>query len=443
LTTEIAIMNKSAVSLAADSAVTIQIPGPSGNSSKVLYSANKLFALSKYSPVGLMVYGNASMLGIPWETIVKIYRRYLGDREFPHLDGYCHDFFNFLDHFDVGDEVQERYVVSGANFIFRGLRNELDRWVEGEIKKGRAVTPAQVKARLDELISDRYKEFIKLGNLSVLPKTKRSNLRTKYRGLVKDVAKKVFERLPLTPRTEAQLLTIAVNAASIGPRNQSGVVIAGFGTKDLYPHCRSFEVAAVFAGKTIKRDEKKVSVTHDMEAAIISFAQSDDVRTFMEGIGPDLKKFLREVFYGIMTNALPERLQNEVTTKLGLTESQSSVLRKITGDICKGACDFAFSKLSEQQRTRYIDPVVRATAFLDKAELASMAETLVNLVSFRKQVTMAKETVGGPIDVAVITKGDGLVWIKRKHYFPPELNHHFFSNYYRKGGFNDQNDQEE
>jgi hypothetical protein len=40
--------------------------------------------------------------------------------------------------------------------------------------------------------------------------------------------------------------------------------------------------------------------------------------------------------------------------------------------------------------------------------------------------------VAGPIDVAVISKGDGLVWIKRKHYFKPELNYHFFENYYRE-----------
>ncbi len=43
---------------------------------------------------------------------------------------------------------------------------------------------------------------------------------------------------------------------------------------------------------------------------------------------------------------------------------------------------------------------------------------------------MCAETVGGPIDVVVISKGDGFVWIKRKHYFKPELNPHFFSNYY-------------
>lgn len=32
--------------------------------------------------------------------------------------------------------------------------------------------------------------------------------------------------------------------------------------------------------------------------------------------------------------------------------------------------------------------------------------------------------------VAVISKGDGFVWINRKHYFKPELNASFFSNYF-------------
>jgi hypothetical protein len=59
-----------------------------------------------------------------------------------------------------------------------------------------------------------------------------------------------------------------------------------------------------------------------------------------------------------------------------------------------------------------------------------MAEALVNLTSFKRKISLEAETVGGPIDVAVISKGDGLVWIKRKHYFEPKLNPQFFDLYY-------------
>lgn len=68
--------------------------------------------------------------------------------------------------------------------------------------------------------------------------------------------------------------------------------------------------------------------------------------------------------------------------------------------------------------------------FMPKQELASMAESLINLTSMKRKVSMEKETVGGPIDVAVISKGEGFVWIKRKHYFSRELNERFFARHF-------------
>jgi len=76
---------------------------------------------------------------------------------------------------------------------------------------------------------------------------------------------------------------------------------------------------------------------------------------------------------------------------------------------------------------------------LPKDELAAMAEALVHLTAFKRKMNVGMETVGGPIDVAVISKGDGFVWVKRKHYFPAELNQHFFTNYFR--GLNNGNHQ--
>jgi hypothetical protein len=51
-----------------------------------------------------------------------------------------------------------------------------------------------------------------------------------------------------------------------------------------------------------------------------------------------------------------------------------------------------------------------------------MAETLVNLTTFKRRVSTSRETAGGPIDVAVVSRGDGFVWVRRKRYFPIELN---------------------
>jgi hypothetical protein len=56
-----------------------------------------------------------------------------------------------------------------------------------------------------------------------------------------------------------------------------------------------------------------------------------------------------------------------------------------------------------------------------------MAEALVNLTKLKRRVTFGAETVGGPVDVAIISKGDGFVWIKRKQYFDKDLNPMYFA----------------
>ncbi|MDC5005524.1 hypothetical protein OFM98_16290, partial [Acinetobacter baumannii] len=63
MTAEVAIINSNGVALAADSAVTVR-------GKKIFNSALKLFSLSKTEPVGIMVYGTAELLAVPWETLI-------------------------------------------------------------------------------------------------------------------------------------------------------------------------------------------------------------------------------------------------------------------------------------------------------------------------------------------------------------------------------------
>jgi hypothetical protein len=81
-------------------------------------------------------------------------------------------------------------------------------------------------------------------------------------------------------------------------------------------------------------------------------------------------------------------------------------------------------------------------AIMNKTAVALAADSAVTIEqdkgqkifnTVNKLFTLSKyHPVGGPIDVAVISKGDGFVWIKRKHYFKPELNPGFFANYFRE-----------
>jgi hypothetical protein len=53
-----------------------------------------------------------------------------------------------------------------------------------------------------------------------------------------------------------------------------------------------------------------------------------------------------------------------------------------------------------------------------------LAEFLVDLtIKYERFILMpGAGTVGGPIEVAAITKHEGFKWVKRKHYFSPQFN---------------------
>ena len=76
----------------------------------------------------------------------------------------------------------------------------------------------------------------------------------------------------------------------------------------------------------------------------------------------------------------------------------------------------------DRARKEHAYPLRRVLGVLPVDEMAELAETLINLQALKEKVTKSSETVGGFVDVAIITKSEGLVWVKRKHFFDIGLN---------------------
>ncbi len=123
MTAVLGILNKQAVAIAADSAVTVG--GPENH--KIFNRANKVFTLSKRHPVGIMLYNSASFMAIPWETIIKIYRDKLGETSFPTLKEYQNNFLEFLasKNYFANEEMQRNYFASFAVNIVDSIINEI------------------------------------------------------------------------------------------------------------------------------------------------------------------------------------------------------------------------------------------------------------------------------------------------------------------------------
>lgn len=427
MTAEVAVINSTGVALAADSAVTI-------GSQKIYNSALKLFALSKTEPVGVMIYGNAALMNMPWETIIKIYRKEIGLNSYKTLPEYANSFFAFLasrsDFFPT--ETQETWLAMNVLGYYELIFDSLIKKVEKRIKETGSIGEAATGEFLKSMVEEHHSSLIKRAFLDGMNKAFEDEVRKKYAPKIKSLREEVFKELPLARSVVTKLNNIAamLHSRDIFSQSTSGIVIAGFGTADLYPSVETNEIEGVICGRIKKKrlDNKCTRILKGTECAVIPFAQDDMVASFMNGLNPSVHGFvisyLNEVF-----RRLPELIDRD--SMRGDDDEKNKALKQYGADIQSLLGNF-LNQLSAHTQREHVQPIMQMVNALPKDELAAMAESLVNLTAFKRRMTRTLETVGGPIDVAVISKGDGLVWVKRKHYFPKELNQHFFANYYRE-----------
>jgi hypothetical protein len=154
MTAEIAILNKSAVALAADSAVTFSI----GGERQVFQTVNKLFSLSKYHPVGVMVYGNAEFMDVDWETIVKIYRNALSKRSFDSLHEHAIHFVRFLQtNVELFDErCQQDFIERRLTAEFTSMRDDVLKKIHQIIEQQGKITSSEIRDTMRSVAMERH-----------------------------------------------------------------------------------------------------------------------------------------------------------------------------------------------------------------------------------------------------------------------------------------------
>ena len=153
-------------------------------------------------------------------------------------------------------------------------------------------------------------------------------------------------------------------------------------------------------------------------------AQTDVMQTFLFGIND---RFLSD-----LSNELPSKIKDNIDSiddnmfAPGKKNEVRAQISTITASVLKHVNEVAVNN--------YMRPIIESVATLPIEELALLAESMINITSLRRKVALDRNigTVGGPIDVAIISKGDGFIWLKRKHYFERKYNPQYFYSHFEK-----------
>lgn len=414
MTAEIAILNRTAVALAADSIVTLS--GTSG--SKTYDSAEKIFELSRFRPIGLMVYNNAELIRIPVEILVREFREEISD-QFTHLLDVWPCFKRFILKICSNSEFDDSTTEYRA-LIDNELGNLKLAFVNAAMKRsdsGGKKTPTEINENLVKLI-DLAVDVARYNQLpGFMENITQDQFTERYGEITREHVNKKMAPLvqSITGEEMGDELWDKFNQLGfvlVRSRKKSsaftGIVFAGFGRNDRFSSLQSVEIDGIYFDQVRVINTKDVDIDrHGETAAIVPFAQKDMPERFIFGIDQDFEERLKKIAEELATQVLSQASNSFNPQQV--EEIKTAAIKRFTESI----------EIQKEQASRELNSVVN---HLSKKELGEVAYSLVELTSRKRRYSRQMETVGGPIDVAILTRNEGFVWVRRKRYFDVELN---------------------
>ncbi|UUD63125.1 hypothetical protein D16iCDA_15670 [Pseudomonas seleniipraecipitans] len=423
MTAEIAIMSRTAVVLAADSAVTVSYWKEGYQQRRYFKGVNKLFELARSGPVGLMIYGSASLQGVPWELAIKSFRESIGDTQYDSLETYPERFIEYVQHNDklFTDDAKLKALVSLVGASHFRLQAMVARFAgEEELISMESKTDEQIEAALTQA----EQEISSVALPDLLTEADIANAAAKTAGVLSAEAPHsvlIFmqqeSRAYLIPRFVAAMAELAVKEF-FGYADETGIVIAGYGKEDYFPALEEYICYGFLGDRLIVRREEPRVMDANAPAVIQPFATTHMIDTFRTGVAPDVLSNTLESTRQALGD-LGLRVMEECGAQTPLSTDR---LEEMVSIAHKEHTDRWYREI----RNQHVFPLSNIIHSLPLPDMAGLAKSLIELESLKERVTKPSESVSGPIDVAVISKHDGFVWIDRKHYFRPELNPRYF-----------------
>lgn len=434
MTAIVGVINSQGIAIAADSAVTI-----SGRNVKKVYNrSNKIFTLSKFHPVGISIYNSSDLIGMPLETLIKVYRKELKEKSFPTLSDYKDDFLAFLKiqlkHVNIEKKRSEyfQFCRQAHLLIIEKIKSKLS-----ERKNAFDSLNLEVKLKIyNEVILNELEEY----RNEILAQNQGSYLDVKmhdyidyYHDELLEISSFIeeellidFEGIALSEEHKViieQILFGLINIEFIF-ENHCGIIFVGFGEEEIYPSSYNILVGTTIMDNLRVRELQVIKIIPGVaDSNIMPYVQGDVATTVLTGVDPtyksEMKNAIRTTFSDILLQL--EQILNNPQLVTQIETAVNTISQEF------------INQLEEYQWNQITGPLLEILKHMGKEDMAELAESLVNITSLKRKFTSSDssdESVGGPVDVAIITKGDGFIWMKRKHYFEISNNPTFNDKYF-------------
>lgn len=389
----VCVINRNGIALSTDSAGTFGL-------NKMFYnSVNKLFKVSNKYSCGAIIYNDLSINSVSVEQVIKEFSIYLDS-----VDSF-NDLYDIVSLFEkfIGEKYTyygfDKDEVDCTHTLIKALVDEWGVKINDVLCESDGCNKAEI---IIEELRGKIKKSLKTTSVSM-----RAYLSDKYRSFYDGLITNNLQNLSIDEGLKQELWDSICDYFALAldrEKNKTGIFFAGYGTDDAYAKFIGIEVRAVLGG-TIKFIETERFEAANGFGKILPLAQEDVVYTFCKGIS---QKYI-DVFPQYVSESIEDKISTLPDT---FTTEQIEEIKQIFSTCGNEITKRIIKKMHQEN----IEPLMKSVPLISLPEMAFLAESLVNITSLKRTYSLDgyQQTVGGPTDVAVLSKAEGFSWIKTK-----------------------------
>lgn len=405
MTSQVAVLNLHGAAVASDSVLTLG----AGSKQRTISSMEKIFDLGERHRVVVMINDSAQFMGVPWAPILNQWRTTL-QSPFSSVSDYWESLQVWLSTSNpyVTPEQEEAFLREALSGTYLQVRQALIERFGDDLERAIDKPSSDTAQAVDEVVDACIGRFLEPVEYEGTATAQDKRRLTKLVDVIQDTFDYIFDDVPRTPNSDRRLveeLPAIVMAHAQADTPQTELAFIGFGENDAYAIIKRVLVEGVFNGLTrwySEGEQTSVSPLTGTTGRIEGFGQSDAIFAFVRGIDP--------TYHGHIDHA--------ITTTLAEFEDES--LADIDEEDREEIREALIARVDEAmeawKHTKFVNPMFEAIAAMPPLELARISEALVGIQALRADSASELPTVGGDIDVVVITRQAGVKWIKRQQH---------------------------
>jgi hypothetical protein len=402
MTAQVAVLNCFGIALASDSAVTVT----AGRSSSSYNSPDKLFPVPAV-PVAVLHSGRATLYGVPWQVLVKQWAFSRDAIERDDVEAYCDEFSAWLSaqHGLLSEESEIDFFRWAVRDYLLMVRDRILAALETHRLENEVTwKPSELVANVvDGVVRQAQQDLESLVDFDGLSET---DAEVWCAGIQDDLEKDiewVFDDVAFTEQSRDRARRIArLLVHKTEPFGSDATLsFAGYGKADFFPSMFRLTISGSLRGSIRAYAKDKVTISRANQVTISPLGMTDAIQSFLRGLSPQYRSAAHRALDAFADD---------------VTEGEAD--RSAIADPLEQAHARLEESLDSIEWEEFLQPMLDVVQTLPMAEMVRLADALVGLAALR-QVVRGESSVGGPVDLAQLTRDGGFEWVRSKSQASP------------------------